>query len=549
MTILKYLRSFSISSRLYLLGLMITLLTLIPLVIFTSAYQDTLMEQKRDKTRNLVESAHSLLNFYYRQQTEGKLTPDQAQLQAKQAIAALRYENNDYFWINDNQPHMIMHPFKPELDGKDLSQFQDPIGNRLFVSMADTVRRQGEGFVDYQWEKPGHDQPVDKISYVKGFAPWGWIIGSGIYVDDVKAQFLAELKRLGLILSLALLVMLVLARAIGRTITAPCESTLKAMQDISSGDADLTKRLPIQGDDELSKIAAAYNQFAERISDMLRAVSPVSEHISAAASQLNAVANTTADSATMAHQGVDSVASAMTELHSSNQEVARSAAHAAEAASEAQTHSDQGMNVVSRSSKEMHALLALLDETNQSAQALAEDSETIGAVLDVIRNIAEQTNLLALNAAIEAARAGEQGRGFAVVADEVRTLATRTQASTNEIETIISRLQGRSADVSQALVQTREQSASTVEHSEQVAQALEAISQQISTIRELNQHIADASQQQTDATEAINMSLAELSEHSQSHVNQGEQIAAASEQLLSSGRHLNQQISQFKVSA
>ncbi|UTM58026.1 methyl-accepting chemotaxis protein [Photobacterium sp. CCB-ST2H9] len=547
MTILHHLRSLSISSRLYLLGFIITLLTLFPLMTFVSGYQDSLLDQKRDKTRNLVESAHSLLNFYYQQEKTGNLNRETAQQLARQAIASLRYEKNDYFWINDSHPRMIMHPFKPELDGKDLSQFQDPIGNKLFVNMAEIVQRQGEGFVDYQWEKPGHAQPVDKISFVKGFSPWGWIIGSGIYVDDVAAQFYAELKRLGLIIGGSLILMLILARAIGRTITAPCESTLKAMQDISRGEGDLTRRLPVQGNDELSKIATAYNQFADKISEMLRAVSPVSEHISAAASQLNVVANTTAESAGQAHQRVDSVASAMTELHSSNQEVARSATNAAEAATEAQTHSDQGLDVVSRSSEEMRALLALLDETNESAKALAEDSETIGAVLDVIRNIAEQTNLLALNAAIEAARAGEQGRGFAVVADEVRTLATRTQSSTNEIETIITRLQNRSADVSRALVQTRDQSVSTVEHSGEVAQALAAISQQINTIRDLNQHIADASQQQTDAAEAINMSLAELSEHSHHHVAQGEQIAAASEQLLSSGRHLNEQISQFKI--
>ncbi|MEL6116788.1 methyl-accepting chemotaxis protein [Photobacterium sp. SP02] len=547
MTKLPHLRSLSISSRLYLLGLIITILTLLPLITFMSGYQDTLLDQKRDKTRNLVESAHSLLTYYYQQETQGQLTRIEAQQQAKQAIASLRYENNDYFWINDNHPKMVMHPFKPELDGKDLSQFKDPLGHTLFVSMADIVSKQSQGFVDYQWEKPGHSEPVDKISYVKGFAPWGWILGSGIYVDDVKALFYAELQRLGLILAASLILMLVLAKVIGRSITAPCESTLQAMQDISRGEGDLTRRLPVQGNDELSRIAAAYNQFADRISDMLRAVEPVSEHISSAASQLNAVANTTAESASQAHQGVDSVASAMTELHSSNQEVARSAATAADAATAAQFHSEQGLSVVSRSGEEMRALLALLDETNKSAQALAEDSETIGAVLDVIRNIAEQTNLLALNAAIEAARAGEQGRGFAVVADEVRTLATRTQSSTNEIETIITRLQNRSTNVSNALIQTSEQSASTVKHAQDVADALEAISQQIHTIRELNQHIADASQQQSDATEAINISLSQLSEHSHSHVSQGQQIAAASEQLLTSGRHLNVQISQFKI--
>lgn len=543
----QQLRALSISKRLYLMGITITFLTLAPLILFVSSYQSDFMSQKRLQTRHLVETAYSVVEHFYQQEQQGALSRPAAQQQAKAAIAALRYEKNDYFWLNDMTPAMIMHPFKPSLDGKSLTDFHDPNGTPLFVNMVNVVRQQGQGFVDYYWEKPGHDVPVAKISYVKGFTPWGWIVGSGIYVDDVQALFFAKLKQLGGMLAGSLCLMFAIAWYIGRSITAPCEETVAAMEDIAGGDGDLTQRLPSLGNDELAQLARAYNTFAERLSGMLRDMAPVSTQITAAATQLNSVASQTATSAASSHRGIDSVAAAMNELHTSNQDVAQAALQAADAATEAHQQSEDSIAVVSTASDEMRALLTLLDEANSSAQALAQDSETIGSVLDVIRGIAEQTNLLALNAAIEAARAGEQGRGFAVVADEVRTLATRTQTSTNEIEAIIGSLQTKAHSVSTALLETREQSASTAGHAEQVADALTVVGSHITRIRELNQHIAEASGQQTLAAEEININLSQLTEHSHQTVEQGDQIAASSEQLLASGHSLERHIRHFKI--
>lgn len=541
------LRKVTISKRLYLLSFIVTVLTLLPLVLFIANYQTNIMEEKRLKTRHLVESAHSLIGYYHSLEQQGSLSRTEAQQQAVTALATLRYEDKDYFWVNDMTPTMVMHPFKPSLNGQRLDNFKDPNGTALFVEMANIVRQQGQGFVDYYWEKPGFSMPVEKISYVKGFAPWGWIVGSGIYVDDVTALFYSELKQFSVFLLSALALSGLLAWIISRSITIPCHETAQAMRDIAKGDGDLTQRLPSQGDDELSQLARSFNTFASHLSDMLRDIAPVSDQISAAASQLNSVATQTANSANQAYRGIDSVAAAMNQLHANNQDVAQSAQQAAEAADQAQQYSSNSIAVVSNSSREMHALLTLLDEANHSAQALEKDSQTIGSVLDVIRGIAEQTNLLALNAAIEAARAGEQGRGFAVVADEVRTLATRTQASTNEIEAIIANLQGKANSVSGALVKTREQSSSTAEHADEVAQTLGAIGEQITTILTLNQHIAEASDQQSQAAEAINQSLHQLTEHSHQTVENGDHIAAASTQLLANGQSLENHVSHFKI--
>ncbi|MCG7499482.1 methyl-accepting chemotaxis protein [Vibrio sp. Of7-15] len=546
MTLLQ-LRALSISKRLYLLTFVVTLLTLIPLFLVMNDFKIGLMEEKRLKTKNLVETAHTLLAHYHSLETSNALSKEEAQLQAKNAIKALRYEGQDYFWINNSKPDMIMHPIKPQLDGTHLGEIKDKAGNFLFSDMAKVVQQQGRGFVNYFWAKPGHEDPVAKISYVIGFQPWDWIVGSGIYVDDVEKIYQQEVKQIAFILSICLIIMLTIAWALGRTIVKPSEEALLAMEDIAQGDGDLTHRLSQKGNDELSKISTAFNTFASKLADMIREMTPVSAHISAAATQLNGVASETAESANQQHHGVDSVAAAMNQLLASNQEVASSAQQAAIAAEEANNKSQQGMIVVKQASNEMASLSSLLEETAKGADALAADSQTIGSVLDVIRGIAEQTNLLALNAAIEAARAGEQGRGFAVVADEVRTLATRTQTSTDEIEQIIRSLQSKAKDVTGAIVQTREQSANTAQHAQQAGVVLDEIGEQVNLITSLNHQIAEACSQQTDATGEINQNLNHLTEHSHNSILQGEQIAAASEQLLTSGQRLQQLISHFKV--
>ena len=167
---------------------------------------------------HVVESAHGALVHFHALETSGKLSREQAQQQAVAAVKALRYEGSEYFWINDMHPTMIMHPIKPELDGKDLSATADPNGKKLFVEFVDEVKRNGAGFVAYYWPKPGADRPVPKISYVKGFAPWGWVIGSGIYVDDVDAEFRSSARYFAGLLALVVLVLGIAASSLIRQI-------------------------------------------------------------------------------------------------------------------------------------------------------------------------------------------------------------------------------------------------------------------------------------------------------------------------------------------
>ncbi len=543
----KFLRHTSIRTRLFLLIFVVAAASLIPLFVTISDYKNDLIEAKQTKTRHLVENTYSLIQHYHQMQTDGVLNKSQAQNAAKQAVAALRYEQSDYFWINDLTPVMVMHPMKPALNGQDLSQVSDPSGKKLFIEMVQLGRAEGQGFVNYMWPKPGSDTAVDKLSYIKVFQPWGWVLGTGVYIDDINALIWAEVRKTLLTVTACLIFMLIMATLLSRSIVNPCKNTLLALQDIASGEGDLSRRLPDQGKDELSKIATAFNLFTDKLRVIIQDIQPVTESITHSAIELNKVAQHSSGQAQQQQQAVDTVASAMNELHASNQEVANSAHCAADVAKQASAKGIQGAQVIEEASGFMQLLSEQLSNTEVNIHKLADETQQVGSVLDVIRGVAEQTNLLALNAAIEAARAGEQGRGFAVVADEVRTLATRTQSSTDEIELIISKLQNRASDVSQSMAQTKVQSDATLERATNAKQSLTEIEAQIRHILELNEQIAQASSQQTEATDEISHNLTQIADHGLQSTSQAQQLAKASESLLNDGQKMVDSFASFKV--
>jgi methyl-accepting chemotaxis protein len=544
---MKAMRNIRIKVRLWLSVLLALICIIVVAAMSLVTFHSGLMEEKEQQTRKLVESAHSILVEQHALIAKGELNEADAKSSALKIIKALRYDGSNYFWINDTQPKMVMHPIKPALDGKDLSNIKDKSGKLLFMEMVNAVKNDGAGYVPYMWPKPGSDDPVAKLSFVKEFNPWGWIIGSGIYIDDVEAAFQKEIMALGVTVIFVIILLASLSFIITRSIVSPLRETTVAMDDISQGEGDLTARLDSSGNDELSDLSLAFNRYTEKIHEIVRQVQEATGELTSSSDELNSVSTETNRSMIQQRSETHQAATAVTEMASTVQEIAKSSEAAALSAREADTEALDGKSIIGAAAETINKLASEVEQSAEVINRLETESEAIGSVLDVIRGIAEQTNLLALNAAIEAARAGEQGRGFAVVADEVRTLASRTQQSTQEIQDMIENLQNGSREAVRVMESSRATTQLTVEKASDAAQSLNKIAEAVGVISDMNTQIASAAEEQSAVAQEIDKNIVQISDLAEQGADQTTHVSDASERLSKLSGSLAQLVEKFKV--
>jgi len=506
-----------------------------------------LMAEKQEKARSLVEASYSVILQSYQMEQAGRMSRAQAQKRAIEIIKAIRYEGENYLWINDYHPTMVMHPMKPQLDGKDLSDTKDPNGKALFVAMADTVKRDGSGFVGYRWPKPGLDKPVPKLSYVKGFAPWGWILGTGIYIDDVDAIWRRSAASAAAVTLVCLLVLLVVSASVSRSIFLRLQDMVDRIKDVAQGEGDLTKRIEVTSHDEVAELAKWFNTFMDKLQEILSKVASNTQSLAAAGEEISATSRQQAQGAELQKDQTNQVATAMQEMASTVQQVSENSNSAAAASQKAAETARQGGKVVEESLSRMRAIAQSVGETAKKVEELGKQSDQIGKIIGVIDDIADQTNLLALNAAIEAARAGEQGRGFAVVADEVRKLAERTSGATKEITGMIRSIQAETKSAVVAMQSGTKEVEQGVELTTQAGSSLHEIIQMSEQVGDMVTHIATASTEQAAATEEINGNLEQILKITAASASGAQQTTDALQDLSALASSLQRLVGQFRL--
>ncbi len=468
--------------------------------------------------------------------------------EAREQIGKLRFgaNNDDYFFIVDTDVNMVMHPINPALDGKNMDDYKDPDGTYLFREMVSVSRREGEGFVRYRWPKPGEQEPVAKQSFVKLFDEWGWIVGTGIYIDDIDKAMAAQrqdvadaVKRqrtwiIAVSVSMIVVVSLVMF-FVAASISRPIRRAAEMLKDIAEGEGDLTRRLAVTTKDELADMARWFNTFVEKLQGIIAAIAGDAKDIKGSAGQLSEISAAMAEAAGSTSAKSETVAAAVEEMSANMGTVARSMENTAanvDMVAAAVEEMTSTINEIAETSEKARAITGQAEQQAATAtaqvDALGTAAHEISSVLASITDISDQVDLLALNATIEAARAGDAGKGFAVVAAEIKELARQTAEAAGQIEeriigiqqttgaTVaaiekISRVIGDNSDIVNTIATAvEEQSATAGEISQNVSQIS-------SGIQEINVNVAESSQVSAEIARDIaevNQAAARMNESS-----------------------------------
>ncbi|AIS12218.1 chemotaxis protein [Pseudomonas chlororaphis subsp. aurantiaca] len=513
-----------------------------------------LLGEAKTTLQSYVEVALSTVKPLYDAATPGDTA---ARAQVVKLLSNISYGKDGYFFGYDSETVRLFKGNSPDGVGKSFKDNRDPNGvyvNRELVK----VGKDGTHYVQYSSTQPGSDVLVPKLGYTEYLPKWDLIVGSSVNLDGIDAQ-VAEVeasvnqRMRGMVLSIigiAVVVLLVIA-AIGmlvaNTILRPLNLMKLNLDDIAAGEGDLTRRLAITSQDELGDLAGSFNRFVDKIHGLVRQITEMTGQLTGLVTQVSEQAQRSEQAMERQRHETDQVATAINEMSSAAQEVARSAQGAAVAAQQTDEEGQAAKRVVDGSIQQIHALVSDIRSSGTSLDSLQKDVASIVSVLDVIRSIAEQTNLLALNAAIEAARAGEAGRGFAVVADEVRALASRTQQSTQEIQGMIDRLQQGTRTAVEAMRRSSDAGDGTSHQANEAGASLDAMAQLIGTINSMNAQIASAAEEQTAVAEEINRSVHQIAVAVDSVADETQLGAQTSRSLADLGQRLGKLVGQFRI--
>ncbi len=486
-------------------------------VVLLFGGQDSALSEKRRASQAIVESALGVVAQYQQQQAAGRLSLAQAQAEALATLRAMRFSKEDSIWVTDMQPRLLMHPLQTALEGQDVGGIKDAAGNAPFLQGVKAVRADGAGFVEYLWPKAGRDEPARRLSYVKGFAPWGWMIGVGMDIDDLSGAFRRDAQKALLVVLVAAIPFALLSFTLGIGVTRSLEQAVGFAGRVAAG--DLTASAEVTTKEEVGQLLGALVRMNANLTELVQKVRRGTGQIASASSEIAAGNQDLAQRNEEQASSLEETAAAMEQLTGAVKQNAERARTASELA-----HSASGL--VSQAG-------GVVDQVVATMAAIQDSSRQVAEITGVIDGIAFQTNILALNAAVEAARAGEHGRGFAVVAAEVRHLAQRSATAAREIKGLIEASQGRVATGSGLVAQAGSKMQAVVGSIGQVARAMD--------------DVAFASREQSSGIEQVEQALRQIDGVTQQNSGLVEEAAAAAESMREHARELVAAVSVFRL--
>ncbi|MDV5053628.1 methyl-accepting chemotaxis protein [Vibrio sp. T13N] len=476
---------------------------------------------------------------------------------AKEILKAMRFESDGYFFAYDSQGVNTLHAIKPSLEGKNLYDLKDENGVAVIAGLIDASQK-GDGFLYFSWHKPTIDAQAPKLGYAEYLSKWDWVLGTGVYIDDIDQQVAMhrelktqELKEHTLSAVLISVVGLIITSVLTSIVVSkgiqPLQHVAASLKDVAAGGGDLTARLKVESQDEVGEVAAAFNEFMDKLHPLMQDIHRSATTVQTVSQSLNTQTSQASGQMQDHCLETDKVVTAVTQMSMTAKEVASNTNATAQAIEDANSQVTEAQREVEQAIEGITELVMEIDSTSDAISELSLQTEKITKVLDVIGEIAEQTNLLALNAAIEAARAGEQGRGFAVVADEVRSLASRTQNSTHEIGDMLKQLQNGVSRAVSTMSVSQKRGVKTAEESALIQQSLSGVHNSIGTIRDMGIQTASAAEEQSAVAEDINQNLVAI-QQIVNNINETLQHAESiSTQLSQSGTEIHGLVGNFKL--